>query len=85
MSLLEDYTKWLIRHPFRRTKTIRRDVSVGRNESCPCGSKRKFKHCCLRKIKPPRTQLAEKLVEKEVKYWKNRYKKETGKNLGDKK
>ena len=23
-------------------------VSPGRNESCPCGSGRKFKHCCLR-------------------------------------
>ncbi len=22
---------------------------VGRNEPCPCGSGKKFKHCCLRK------------------------------------
>lgn len=22
---------------------------VGRNDLCPCGSKRKFKHCCLTK------------------------------------
>lgn len=22
---------------------------VGRNEACPCGSRRKYKHCCLRK------------------------------------
>lgn len=24
-------------------------MSVGRNESCPCGSGRKFKHCCANK------------------------------------
>ena len=22
---------------------------VGRNETCPCGSGKKFKHCCMRK------------------------------------
>ena len=28
-------------------KTFRRDVpKVGRNEPCPCGSGKKFKHCC---------------------------------------
>lgn len=25
----------------------RRPPRVGRNEPCPCGSGRKFKHCCL--------------------------------------
>lgn len=25
--------------------------SIGRNEICPCGSKMKFKFCCLNKIK----------------------------------
>lgn len=29
--------------PFRRT-----DAKVGRNESCPCGSGKKFKRCCGR-------------------------------------
>jgi uncharacterized protein len=29
------------------TKTFRRDApKVGRNDSCPCGSGKKFKHCC---------------------------------------
>ena len=28
-------------------KPFRRDVpKVGRNEPCPCGSGKKFKHCC---------------------------------------
>jgi hypothetical protein len=22
---------------------------IGRNDPCPCGSKKKYKHCCLRK------------------------------------
>lgn len=30
-------------------KTVRRAAeSVGRNDPCPCGSGRKFKHCCGR-------------------------------------
>lgn len=24
---------------------------VGRNKPCPCGSGRKFKHCCMRELK----------------------------------
>jgi uncharacterized protein len=31
----------------REVSTVRRDSpKVGRNEPCPCGSGRKFKHCC---------------------------------------
>ena len=31
-----------------------RPLKIGRNESCPCGSGRKYKHCCLNKsITPP--------------------------------
>jgi len=26
---------------------------IGRNEPCPCGSGRKYKHCCLKKAGPP--------------------------------
>ena len=26
----------------------RKPPRVGRNEDCPCGSGKKFKHCCLR-------------------------------------
>jgi uncharacterized protein len=30
-------------------RTLRRDVpKVGRNDPCPCGSGKKFKHCCGR-------------------------------------
>ena len=31
------------------TKPFKRKYpKVGRNELCPCGSKKKFKHCCLK-------------------------------------
>jgi len=31
-------------------KTIRRDLpKVGRNDTCPCGSGKKYKNCCGRK------------------------------------
>lgn len=29
---------------------VRSDPKVGRNESCPCGSGKKYKQCCLRKM-----------------------------------
>lgn len=29
-------------------------VDIGRNEPCPCGSGKKYKHCCLGKEPPPR-------------------------------
>ena len=31
-----------------RTKTLRREYKkVHRNDTCPCGSGKKYKHCCL--------------------------------------
>jgi preprotein translocase subunit SecA len=32
----------------KTTKPIRVQQKVGRNEPCPCGSGKKFKHCCGR-------------------------------------
>jgi hypothetical protein len=66
------------------TQPIHRNISIGRNEPCLCGSKIKFKYCCFLKIKPPLTQLAEKERQKEYRYYEKRYKRETGKNLNDK-
>lgn len=28
-------------------------LNIGRNEDCPCGSKIKFKYCCINKVDPP--------------------------------
>ena len=34
-------------HKLSSVRTFRRDTpKVGRNEPCPCGSGKKFKHCC---------------------------------------
>lgn len=44
---------------------LRKANPIGRNEICPCGSGRKFKHCCLIKIRQ-RNQIeiaAQKAVE----------------------
>ena len=35
-------------------------MKIGRNEPCPCGSGRKYKHCCLDKKRS--TPLYQKLV-----------------------
>ncbi|MCI0612706.1 SEC-C domain-containing protein [bacterium] len=32
------------------------DNKIGRNDSCPCGSSRKYKDCCLTKVKTGITQ-----------------------------
>ena len=41
---------WLARRTTtdRTVRAPRRARGVGRNQSCPCGSGRKYKHCCLR-------------------------------------
>ena len=33
-------------------------MKIGRNDPCPCGSGRKYKHCCLGKSKPPRFETS---------------------------
>ena len=35
----------------RKQETVRRDTpKVGRNDPCPCGSGKKYKHCCGRNV-----------------------------------
>lgn len=47
-TVIEIYKFWL---PYRQStaKAINQAIStkVGRNDPCPCGSGKKFKHCCL--------------------------------------
>lgn len=40
---------------FRRTKQLRQGVAdrYPRNKPCPCGSKKKYKHCCWSKGNAP--------------------------------
>ena len=49
----------------------RRGKKVGRNDLCPCGSSKKYKHCCLPKIKenerPPKIKVEKKKSFKRTK------------------
>lgn len=38
---------WLDRRALQSTPIRRASPKVGRNDPCPCGSGRKYKHCCL--------------------------------------
>ena len=35
----------------RKQRTVKEPPKVGRNDPCPCGSGKKYKHCCLNKDK----------------------------------
>ena len=40
--------EWIFARPIRQGPApIKAQPKVGRNDPCPCGSGRKFKHCCL--------------------------------------
>jgi uncharacterized protein len=41
------YTYWLERRAPQPTPMRRATPKVGRNDPCPCGSGKKYKHCCL--------------------------------------
>lgn len=43
---------------------------IGRNDPCPCGSGRKYKHCCLRKPKAPIDKIE---APEERRKWLKRY------------
>ena len=58
----------------------KKKVKIGRNDPCPCGSGKKYKHCCLNKPKAP---IDEVETEQERKKWLKHYpvsasKRETG-------
>jgi len=38
--------KWMYDTAISTQKTIKKDVKVGRNDPCPCGSGKKYKKCC---------------------------------------
>ena len=42
---------WLVKHIFLWPSwdTSNKLMDIGRNDPCPCGSGRKYKHCCLHK------------------------------------
>jgi len=47
------------------------DIKIGRNMHCPCGSGKKFKHCCLEKKNAPLRELLIKAGKQNVGTEKN--------------
>ena len=35
-----------IEKAYKKTKTVVKEKTVGRNDACPCGSGKKYKKCC---------------------------------------
>ena len=31
---------------YKKSRTVVKEKKIGRNEPCPCGSGKKYKHCC---------------------------------------
>lgn len=69
-----------MRHP--PTRTIHRNINIGRNDPCYCGSGKKFKKCCFLKIKPSVTQLAKREQAKEDRYYLKKYEELKAKHSG---
>jgi len=44
-DLLTNRDETAVKKPTRRV-----DAKVGRNETCPCGSGKKYKQCCMNKV-----------------------------------
>ena len=43
----EDKMKEIVK-AYKKSKTVVKGKKIGRNEPCPCGSGKKYKHCCGR-------------------------------------
>ena len=65
-------------HIFGFTYTMVRDApKIGRNESCPCGSGKKYKKCCGPKDHKMEVAMSDSFVQR---YLGKRYKEEVQKN-----
>ncbi len=47
-ELLTEEQRMTIKKEYNKTKTIVKDKKIGRNDSCPCGSGKKYKQCCMK-------------------------------------
>lgn len=45
-DIFDDDKKKAIFDDYRRSRTVVKEKKIGRNEPCPCGSGKKYKHCC---------------------------------------
>lgn len=63
---LKEFTKKIRQEAYEKGKKI----DIGRNDPCPCGSGKKYKHCCLNK---PKSELDMIESELERKKWLKDY------------
>jgi len=58
---IEQFTERKIKHAQEKLRNPEVNkyfqLKVGRNDSCPCGSEKKFKKCCWDKINEPEFQI----------------------------
>ena len=48
-SIYDEETRKRLYREQKQSGTIRKEKKIGRNDPCPCGSGKKYKHCCMRK------------------------------------
>ena len=45
-AILTEEKRAEITKAFKKSKTVVKEVRIGRNDPCPCGSGKKYKKCC---------------------------------------
>jgi uncharacterized protein YecA (UPF0149 family) len=45
-GILDEVKRDEIKKEYKRSKTVIKEKSPGRNDPCPCGSGKKYKKCC---------------------------------------
>jgi uncharacterized protein YecA (UPF0149 family) len=55
-QMIKDYNEFKYSHLTKKEREadiqpVRTEPKIGRNELCPCGSGKKYKNCCINKIK----------------------------------
>lgn len=48
-TIFDDETRKALYLEQKKSGTVIKDKKIGRNDPCPCGSGRKYKHCCGKK------------------------------------
>ena len=47
-NVLSEEERATITKEYKKSKTLVKGEKIGRNQPCPCGSGKKYKHCCGR-------------------------------------
>ncbi len=45
-TIFDEEKRQEIEKSYKKSKTVVKDVKIGRNDPCPCGSGKKYKKCC---------------------------------------